>query len=373
MQAHLIEPATGASYPLDVPRWRGDGGGPLMISPLPGIGRADIDTGSPGLWRYRAALPLPVPSPITLGEGRTPMVAHRRGGRDVLLKLDWLGPTGSFKDKGAAVMLSVLRQQGVTAVVADSSGNAGAAIAAYGAAGGLDVRVLAPETASPAKLAQIRVHGADVRTVPGPRQNCEAEAIRQSDARFYASHNWQPFFLQGTKLTAYEIWEDLGFRAPDAVIIPCGAGSNVLGCAIGFGELLAAGQIARPPRLYAAQPARCAPLVAAIAGVATPPFETTIAEGASIREPVRPAEITAAVRRSGGAGVMIAEEAIGAAMLDLARSGLFVEPTAALAIAALDDLLAAGAIAPGETVVALLTGAGLKAMPTAMALLGSAG
>ncbi|MBU3077746.1 threonine synthase [Sphingomonas quercus] len=369
MPPRLVEPATGAAYPIDLPRWRGDAGGPLMITPLPGIGRDDIDAAAPGLWRYRAALPLAVAVPITLGEGRTPLVAHRRGGRDVLLKLDWFGPTGSFKDKGAAIMLSVLREQGVAALVADSSGNAGAAIAAYGAAGGLDVRILAPEAASPAKLAQIRLYGADVRTVAGPRQHCEAEAIRQSTDRFYASHNWQPFFLQGTKLTAYELWEDLGFRAPDAVIIPCGAGSNVLGCDIGFGELRAAGQIDRLPRLYAAQPANCAPLAAAIAGTPAPPFATTIAEGASIRQPVRPTEIVAAVRRSGGAGVMIADAAIGAAMLDLARTGLFVEPTAALAVAALDELLATGAIAPGETVVALLTGTGLKAMPTAMALL----
>ena len=173
-------------------------------------------------------------------------------------------PTGSFKDRGATVMLSLLRAQGVRAVLEDSSGNGGAAIAAYAAAGGLAATILAPASTSPAKTVQMRAHGATVELIPGTRQDTAEAAIRRAEQIFYASHNWHPFFLHGTKTLAYELWEDLGFRAPDNVIVPCGAGSNVLGCAIGFDELLRAGQIDRPPRLFAAQPAACAPIAAAV-------------------------------------------------------------------------------------------------------------
>ena len=117
-----------------------------------------------------------------------------------------------------------------------------------------------------------------------------------SNRVFYASHNWQPFFLHGTKTLAYELWEDLGFRAPDNVIVPCGAGSNVLGCEIGFSELLRAGEIDTLPRIFAAQPANCAPIAAAfLAG--TMPVDNrdlpTIAEGTAIAQPIR-------MRRSAG-------------------------------------------------------------------------
>ena len=158
-------------------------------------------------------------------------------------------------------MISALRQQGVARLLEDSSGNGGAAIAAYAAAGGhASRRSSFPPSTQPAKTVQMRAYGAEVELVPGPRQATSDEAIRQSAAIFYASHNWQPFFLQGTKTLAYELWEDLGFRAPDNVVIPTGAGSNVLGCDIGFGELLRRGEIARLPRLFAAQPENCAPL-----------------------------------------------------------------------------------------------------------------
>ncbi len=158
-------------------------------------------------------------------------------------KLEWFNPTCSFKDRGTTVMLSFLRQTGVDAVLEDSSGNGGASIAAYGAAGGMGVKIFAPAYTSAAKVAQVRAYGAQVQLVEGPREESQAEAIRQSAQTFYASHNWQPFFLQGTKSVAYELWEDFNFDAPDNIIIPVGAGSNLLGCDIGFKELLAAGQI----------------------------------------------------------------------------------------------------------------------------------
>ena len=185
-------------------------------------------------------------------------------------------------------MLSWLRQIGIGAVGEDSSGNGGAAIAAFGAAAGMAVTIFAPAYASPAKIAQIRLRRRR-ELVDGPREASQDAAIRASGKLYYASHNWQPFFLQGTKSIAYEMWEDFGFEAPDNVVIPAGAGSNVLGCAIGFAELLAAGQIRRLPRLFVAQPLHCSPVDASFqAGADTlveRPVLPTVAEGTAIRQP----------------------------------------------------------------------------------------
>jgi threonine synthase len=236
---------------------------------------------------------------------------------------------------------------------------------AFGAAAGIKVKILCPATTQPAKVAQMRAFGAEVQLVPGPREESENEAIRQSENIFYASHNWQAFFLQGTKMLAYELWEDLGFRAPDNVIIPCGAGSNVLGCDIGFSELLRAGQIAKLPKLFCVQPTNVSPIHACFeAGsdtLLTRDWQPTIAEGTAIKRPVRLKPVLDALRRSGGGTLAIAEDEILSALKRLAAIGLYVEPTCATAAAAAEKLLAAGRIAPGETTVVLLTGTGLKA------------
>ncbi len=259
MNPLYLDPRTGQTYPLDPPRWCGPDRAPLLLTPLPGLTRAEIDPAGRGLWRYRAALPFAPDDPITLGEGCTPLLPRTLHGAPALLKSEWIMPTGSFKDRGATVMLSLLRAQGVRAVLEDSSGNGGAAVAAYAAAGGLAATIMAPASTSPAKTVQMRAHGATVELIPGTRQDTADAAMLRAEQIFYASHNWHPFFLHGTKTLAYELWEDLGFRAPDNVIVPCGAGSNVLGCAIGFSELLRAGEIDRPPRLFAAQPAALRP------------------------------------------------------------------------------------------------------------------
>ena len=267
--AAYIDPESGGSYPLDRPRWRSGRGTPLMISDLPGIGRDSINRSERSLWRYREAFPMPVAEPISMGEGCTPLVRRRWRGHDISFKLEWFAPTGSFKDRGASVMMSILRQQGIRDVLEDSSGNGGAAIAAYASAGGMTAKILAPASTQPTKTVQMRAYGAEVELVPGTRQDTADEAERQAEHIFYASHNWHPFFLQGTKTLAYELWEDLGFRAPDNVIVPAGAGSNVLGCDIGFGELLRRGEIERLPRLFGVQPANCAPIHAAYSANAT--------------------------------------------------------------------------------------------------------
>lgn len=370
--AAYLDPRTGRTYPLDRPRWCGDDRAPLLLTPLPGITRAAIRQQDRSLWRYAAALPFIPEKPISMGEGCTPLIARVIGGAPALLKCEWFAPTGSFKDRGASVMLSLLRAQGVSEVLEDSSGNGGAAIAAYAAAGGMKATIFVPESTSPAKTVQARAAGATIRLIPGSRQDCADAALGEAERIFYASHNWHPFFLQGTKTLAYELWEDLGFVAPDNVIVPCGAGSNVLGCGIGFAELRRAGEISRSPRIFAAQPANCAPIARAFLGEPAVPARPTIAEGTAIAQPLRTTEVVAVLKESGGGAVMLSEEEIGQATLDLARSGFYVEPTCAQAAAAFARLLAAGTIAPEETTVIVLTGTGLKATPRIAELLGVA-
>jgi threonine synthase len=360
-----VDPISGEKHPIWSPRWRSDTGSPLMINALPGIGRDMIMSAKRSLWRYASALPVEVPDPITMGEGLTPLISRSWRGAPALFKLEWFSPTGSFKDRGASVMISILRAQGVTRVLEDSSGNGGAAIAAYAAAGGLKAKILVPASTPQAKTAQMRAYGAEIELIPGTRQDASDAAVRQAATIFYAGHNWQPFFLQGTKTLAYELWEDLDFRAPDNIIIPTGAGSNILGCDIGFGELLRHGEITSLPRLFAAQPENCAPLHASfLAGSDDPvPVQVrpTIAEGASIARPVRAREVLAAIRRSGGATVAVSEAEIEQALFELARIGLYAEPTSALAAAAFTQLMERGLVRPSETNVLVLTGSGLKA------------
>jgi threonine synthase len=271
-------------------------------------------------------------------------------------------------------MLSLLRAQGIRDVLEDSSGNGGAAVSAYAAAGGMHATIMAPASTSPAKTVQMRAHGASVELIPGTRQDTADAAVRRSESVFYASHNWHPFFLHGTKTLAYELWEDLGFRAPDNIITPCGAGSNVLGCEIGFSELLRAGEIDAMPRIFAAQPANCGPIAAAFQAGSDGPVATevrpTIAEGTAIALPIRLAEVLGTLRETRGGAVMLTEEEIGAATLKLARIGIYVEPTSAQVDAAFRRLLDAGTITPEQTTVLVLTGSGLKATPRIAELLG---
>jgi threonine synthase len=243
----------------------------------------------------------------------------------------------------------------------------GAALAMYAASAGIKCRIVCPESTSAEKQAQIRAFGAELVTTPGVRENATGFAMASAAPWFYATHSMQPFFLEGAKTVAYEIWEQLGFRAPDAVIAPLGQGGNVLGCAIGFAELKAAGEIDRVPRIYGVQAANCAPFVdAAFDPRAVRPG---IAAGIQCAEPVRRDRIRASVAESGGMFLAVADEEIVDALRSFLRQGLYIEPTAATVGAAATRLFDTGAIRAHETAVLLLTGHGLKAAATINAAL----
>ena len=359
----------GATYPLDSTRFRCDCGGVLGIEDAPVYDPVQVDRGDLTLWRYRHALPLPEgAAPVTLGEGMTPLVAAEWEGLPVLFKCEFLNPTGSFKDRGTAVLVTALAAAGVREVVEDSSGNAGSSLAAYAARAGIQATVYVPAHASPAKQAQIRAYGARVVAVPGPRAEA-ARAVLEAAAQgaAYASHVYHPLIHHGMKTAAFELYEQLPPpHVPDGVVLPVGHGSLLLGLARGFAELRAAGCVERVPRLFGVQAAPCAPLAAAWGRGAEGPVPVeegeTVAEGARIAAPVRGRAVLRAVRESGGEIVAVPEEEILAAQRRLAHQGFYVEPTSALAVAALARLQAEAGLS--GTVVVILTGSGFKSPPS---------
>lgn len=358
----IVSPDCGEEYPLESREWVCIRcGGSLEVVGTPDFDPGLIDYSVQSLWRYRALLPLPEStSPVTMGEGWTPLVpAERR--KDVLFKLDFMMPTGSFKDRGSTVLASALRGLDVKDIVEDSSGNAAASLSAYAARAGIHAEIYVPEHASAPKLAQIRVYGATLRMVQGPRENsahAAQEAVIHGSA-YYASHYHNPFALFGMQTTAWELWEQMGGRAPDNIILPVGHGTNFVGMYRGFGALLRCGLIERLPRFFAAQAAKVAPLAVAFAEGKPEPEAVeparTIAEGIAISRPARGTEILRAIRETGGAAIAVAEEEILAARSGLAHEGIYVEPTSATAVAALEKITAL----PG-TIVVSLTGSGLK-------------
>jgi threonine synthase len=332
----------------------------------------DLATRRPTLWRYAEALPIPEPHDITMGEGLTPLVtAPAQPG--VALKADYLMPTGSFKDRGAVLLAALAARLGVIRLVADSSGNAGTAVAAYAARAGIACDVYVPADTSAGKVGQLRAYGATVHQIPGTREDTARAAARAADEPgvFYASHVYNPVFLHGTKTYVLELWEQLGGRLPDTLVLPVGNGTLVLGAYLGSVELRDQNLIDRLPRIIAVQAAGCAPLASAFHdGLPVPSDITphgTVAEGIAIARPARGSQILAAVRSSGGAIVTVTDDAVRAAHTSLARFGLYVEPTSAVCWAAIQAGLvpAAPRHDGAPAVVVPLCGSGLKSKPPA--------
>ena len=361
----------GTEEPIDTRNWRCpvDGGafaldGPNEITP------ELLDPSEPTLWRYAALLPAPRPVSYSLGEGLTPLVRGHLAGRDVWFKNDALLPTGSFKDRGAAVLVSHLQRLDLTRVIVDSSGNAAAAMAGFSAAAGIDCTVYAPANASPGKLVQAKAYGATVIPVEGNR-DAVAAAAQQADeddpSSFYASHNWHAVFVEGVKTWALEVWEQLGGSLPSAAFVPTGGGSAFVGAHRGFQAI--PGPL---PVLVAGQPAACAPLVSAVGSGAsqiepvTP--GDTIAEGTKIGSPSRDRQMLAAVRDSGGWAAAVSETDIQEALRELWSQGVYAEPTAAVGAAAFRNAVRDGRDLPAGDIVVLITGNGLKATESISAM-----
>lgn len=354
----------GQEFPATTRRWRCACGGVFEIPTRPRLEKDKIDTTASTLWRYRAMLPV-LKDVISLGEGWTPLVPARAYGVEFLAKLEFLTPTGSFKDRGTTVLVSFLKELGVTEAVEDSSGNAAASLAAYCARAKIQCKIFVPAHASPAKLKQIRAYGAELIPVEGPRENASYAAQQAAESSYYASHVYSPLILEGTKTIAYELWEQLGGRAPDAMLFPTGHGTLLLGAYYGFRDLLEAGLIEKIPALHAVQAEACAPLYRVYTEDLTElpdvPQGETIAEGIRICRPARWKTIIKAIRETGGSVITVSESEILSAQHELAHQGLYVEPTSAVAVAGLHRQLQAGEdVRSRRSLVIPLTGSGLK-------------
>ena len=357
----------GAEHTAATAIWRcTQCGGVLKGWPPVAFSEHDIDQQESGLWRYACALPpLPEAGRLRLGEVMTPLVRNEQ--LAAMLKVDYLQPSGSYKDRGSAVLVSRLRHLGVRQILEDSSGNAGSSMAAYSAAAGIDCEVFVPATNSPDKLAQIKAYGATLRPIDGDRAAVARAALEAAQTRFYASHNWHPDFHAGVSSLGFEIWEQCGRRAPEAVIVPCGHGSLVLGLDRAFKSLAMSGAIRRAPRIFAIQAEAYSSLARAWSGHTAEPVPVqepggTIAEGIATALSLRGREVLAALRDSGGAALAVSEPDIRRALVRLLHLGFYSEPTAAVGIAGL-ELLRSQKEIPNEAsqVVVVLTGTGLKA------------
>lgn len=356
------------TYSIEGLRYKCDCGQPLQLTKTEHVFSIDrISKHDSTLWRYCDALPISdEKSIISLGEGMTPLVSFDNPMHDHRLKLDFVCPTGSYKDRGATVLLSKVKELGVQEVVEDSSGNAGAAIAAYSAKAGINCTIYCPSSTSKGKLAQISMYGARLKLIEGNRAATTQAVLEAAETTYYASHNWNPFFLEGTKTIAFEIAEQLGWQVPDHIICPIGFGSVYMGLHLGFGELHAQGIITKIPRLLGVQSAACCPIYKAYAEnrlqiERSPQTHETLAEGIVSEAPIRGDTIIGALRETNGAVTTVDEGEIEIGIKVLASKGIYVEPTSAVIVKAFDKFVESGIIGAGDVTVSILTGSGLKA------------
>ncbi|UCH98751.1 MAG: threonine synthase [Candidatus Aminicenantes bacterium] len=323
------------------------------------------------MWRYREAIPIEKDADIiSFDEGFTPLIEVNIAGKKVLVKQEQLFTSGSFKDRGASVLISKVKALGIREVAADSSGNAGSAIAAYCAAAGIDCHIFVPADTSPGKLAQIQLYGATLNKIPGTREDTANAVLKAADTIYYASHYWNPFFFQGTKTFAYEVCEQLDWKSPDTLILAVGNGSLLLGAYIGFNELRQAGIIEKIPRLIGVQAENCAPLVKAfkenskkIPGIQK---KKTIAEGIAVAIPIRGNQVLEAVRQTGGDMIAVSETEIKRWLKEMCGKGYYIEPTSAAVIAGVARYIRnrnhqQQKSVSHEMIVTVFTGHGLKA------------
>jgi threonine synthase len=326
------------------------------------------------MWRYRELLPLDDPSnAVTLGEGFTPLFAVPATGEAIgleqlWLKDDGLNPTGSFKARGASCGVSRARELGIREVALPTAGNAGGAWACYGAAADVAVHVAMPNDAPEINAMECRAFGADLVMVDG----LISDAGRVSAAGV-AEHGWfdvstlrEPYRIEGKKTLGLEIAEQFGWRLPDAVIYPAGGGVGIIGIWRGLRQLRDIGWIQGDlPRLIVTQSTGCAPIVRAFEqGLERAVFwegAETFAAGLRVPGPLGDELTLRAIRDTGGTAIAVDDDMIASAMHLLARtSGVLAAPEGAATVAAANALRERGDLAPGDRVVVINTGSGLK-------------
>jgi threonine synthase len=338
------------------------------------------------MWRYRALLPIAddaVTPPLHVGGTplyRAAALGAQLGLSNLLVKDDGRNPTASFKDRASALVLLKAQEQSASIVTTASTGNAGAALAGLAASIGQPTVIFAPKTAPAAKVAQLLTYGATVLLVDGNYDAAFELCLAASKEFGWYCRNtgYNPYTVEGKKTAAFEICEQLGWRAPDYIFVSVGDGNIITGLHRGLQDLLALGWIDRLPKLMAVQASGSSAIYNAWASGAdtiTPVQATTVADSIAADLPRDGLRALRAIRQTGGKAIQVTDAEILAAIPTLARlSGVFAEPAGAAALAGLQAEISdqRSEIAPEATVVLMITGNGLKDIGSAMKASGQA-
>ncbi|MFB6092667.1 MAG: threonine synthase [Haloquadratum sp.] len=371
----LADIETGETYaPFDEIRYTGEDGNLLEVRYADPPTFEDFRGRGRGVWRYRAALPFE--AGVSLPEGDTPLHEAPRledeiGVSTLRVKHEGMNPTGSFKDRGMTVGVRVAKELGVDRLACASTGNTSAALAAYGARGGMETLVLLPSgKVAAGKIAQAALHDARILEVDGNFDAC-LDIVQDLAQRgeVYLLNSLNPFRLEGQKTIGFEILEefrdDYG-RFPDRIVLPVGNAGNTAALYKVFRELVQSGALdpAEVPKLTGVQAEGAAPMVEAIENGwdDTRRWEDVETRATAIRigNPVNAPKALPGIRETGGTAVAVSDEAITAAQRALAREGIGVEPASAASIAGLEELRDRGVVDDDEDVVCLTTGHLLK-------------
>jgi threonine synthase len=340
------------------------------------ISRASIESGPPSLWRYAPLLPATADDRVDMGDGFTPLRRARRLGAELGLPNLWIkdetrNPTHSFKDRVVSVALTKAREFGFGTVACASTGNLAHSVAAHAAASELDAVTFVPAGLEYGKLAAAAVYGGTLVEVDGTYDDVNRLCGEASGEYPWAfvNVNLRPYYAEGSKTIAYETTEQLGWRAPDHVVVPIASGALLTRIGKAFRELHTVGLLHEEPsvRVSGAQGAGCAPVASAfVAGeddVKPVRYPDTVAKSLAIGDPADGMYALREVRSSGGAVGEATDEEIVEAVGLLARTeGIFAETAGGVTIAVLSKLAATGTVLSEETVVAYVTGMGLKTL-----------
>jgi threonine synthase len=333
------------------------------------LGALPTRTGS--MWRYEEVLP-PV-SPVTLGEGMTPLLRARRLGahlglEKLYIKEEGQNPTASFKARGLSAAVSMAKSLGIETIALPTAGNAGGAAAAYAAQAGLRCVIAMPSDTPAAIILECRAFGADVHLIDGLISDCGAFIAEHAATRgwYEVSTLKEPYRIEGKKTMGYELWEEFQGRLPDVIVYPTGGGVGLIGMWKAFEELEAMGLTGtHRPRMIAAQAEGCAPIVRAFEqrAPASERWEdaTTVAAGLRVPKPLGDFLILADVYASGGEAVAASDTELMTACIDIARlEGILAAPEGGAGLVAIQKLIKQGKIGRDEQVVLFNTGSGYK-------------
>jgi threonine synthase len=376
---HLECAATGERHAADEPHNLSRAGKPLLVRyDLAGVKKAlskeKLASRPADLWRYRELLPVRrVQDIVSLGEAMTPLVplaktsTKLRGG-EILVKDEGRLPTGSFKARGLVMAVSMAKALGIKHMAMPTNGNAGAALAAYATRAGIRTTIFCPEDTPEVNVSEIGLQGASVYRVNGLIDDC-GKIVAEGKATigwFDTSTLKEPYRIEGKKTMGLELAEQLGWSVPDVIFYPTGGGTGLIGMWKAFAELEAIGFIGQKrPRMIAVQASGCAPMVRAYeqGKEHAPRWENahTIAAGIRVPQAIGDFLILRAVRESGGFAIAVTDEAITAALTEVARDeGFLLSPEGAATYAAYKQSLADGRVLRHERAVLFNCATGLK-------------